>query len=77
LWRDRSRAARAQHALALIQANEIGDLFEQARAHAGLASVAQELHDTKSAQHHHEQALARYGELRLPEADQLRAQLSA
>jgi DNA-binding SARP family transcriptional activator/Tfp pilus assembly protein PilF len=69
-------AARAQHTLALSHANDIGDRFEQARAHAGLASIDQGLRDAESARRHYEEALARYSELCLPEAEELRNQLA-
>jgi tetratricopeptide (TPR) repeat protein/DNA-binding XRE family transcriptional regulator len=69
--------ARTAHSRALGLAGQAGDKFEQARAHAGLARSHQPAGDPARARDHWHQALALYTELGTPEADQIRAQLSA
>jgi hypothetical protein len=53
---------------------EMGERSEEARALGGLARGYQAAGDPGQAEHHCRQALARYTELGLPEADDLRAQ---
>ncbi len=73
----RAARARAQCATALDLASQIGDKYEKARAAAGLARSCQAVGDSVQADGHWRQALALYASLGAPEADQLRAQLSA
>jgi hypothetical protein len=58
-------------------ASEVGEKYEQARAHAGLARAYQASGDTGQARHHGHQALTRYTELGAPEAGQFETQLTA
>jgi len=67
--------ARAEHTAALAVASQSGDQYEEARALGGLANGYQAAGDPGQAEHHWRQALARYTELGLPEADDLRAQV--
>jgi DNA-binding SARP family transcriptional activator len=69
--------ARSQHATALGLAGQIGDEYEQARAHDGLARAHQASGNPAQAWRHWQQALARYSDLGVPEADRVRAQLTA
>jgi DNA-binding SARP family transcriptional activator/Tfp pilus assembly protein PilF len=69
--------ARIQHGAALDLASAIGHGYEQARAHTGLGRVCQDTGDLVQARHHWQEALTRYAKLGVPEADQVRAQLSA
>jgi DNA-binding SARP family transcriptional activator/Tfp pilus assembly protein PilF len=69
--------ARNQHAAALGIASQIGDQEEQARAHDGLAHSYQAGGDPAQARGHWEEALARYADLGAPQAEQVRARLSA
>ena len=67
--------ASAQHALALELARQVGDRYEQARAHRGLASSSRAGADDARA--HAAEALRLYTELDTPEAAEVRAWLSA
>jgi DNA-binding SARP family transcriptional activator/Tfp pilus assembly protein PilF len=67
--------ARAQHAAALDLAIQIGDRQQQARAHHGLGD-AHGSSDPGKAREHWREALSRYADLGLPEADEVRARLS-
>jgi Tfp pilus assembly protein PilF len=67
--------AREQHAAALALAGRIGDRYEQARAHDGLGACARAAGDPRRADDHWRAALARYTDLRVPEADAVRARL--
>jgi tetratricopeptide (TPR) repeat protein len=69
--------ARTRYASALRLARQIGDKAEEASAHDGLGHVWQALADPGKARRRWEQALAIYAGIGLPEADQVRAQLSA
>jgi hypothetical protein len=69
--------ARAEHATALGLASEIDDKSEQARAHNGLAHAYHAVADTGQARHHWHEALTIYADLGAPEAEQVRAQLTA
>jgi tetratricopeptide (TPR) repeat protein len=62
-----------QQALAI--ATELGLHREQARAHGGIGAVTR-ASDPRATREHWEQAIAIYDQLNLPEADQLRDQLS-
>lgn len=68
----RAEPGRQEHLTALALAIEIGDRYEWARAHAGLARAAEMLGETEAAERHREQALTRYTEIGAPEADELR-----
>jgi tetratricopeptide (TPR) repeat protein len=67
--------ARIQHAAALALAEHIEDSYEQARAHDGLAHTHHAAGEAGPARDHWQQALARYTDLGVPEADKIRAQL--
>jgi len=69
--------ARAQHAAALELAGQVGDPYQQARAHAGLASACHANGDLDQARRHWEQAHTRYAELGVPEADKIFTHLAA
>jgi len=69
--------ARAQHAAALKAAGQVGDPYQLARAHAGLASACRAHGDLEMARRHWQQAHARYSELGVPEADNILAHLAA
>ncbi|MGO9082419.1 MAG: ATP-binding protein [Streptosporangiaceae bacterium] len=68
--------ARTEHAAAHGLAAQAGERYEQARAHAGLASACQASGNARKAHHHWREALALYTDLDAPEADQVRAQLA-
>jgi tetratricopeptide (TPR) repeat protein/transcriptional regulator with XRE-family HTH domain len=70
-------AARTDHAAAVELATQAGDRYEQARAQNGLASAWQASGCLCWARHHWQQALTLYAGLCAPEADQIRAQLTA
>ncbi len=69
--------AGAQHAAALALASQSGDRYEQARALDGLARSYQAAGDPGQAGDHWRRALARYTDLGLPEADDVRSRLAA
>jgi tetratricopeptide (TPR) repeat protein/DNA-binding SARP family transcriptional activator len=69
--------ARAEYAAALGLAAQAGDKYQQARAHHGLGQARRAGGDPGGARRHWQQALALFTELGTPEADQVRAQLSA
>ena len=62
---------------ALNLAREIGDRYEQARAHSGLAHTHQATGDLNQARDHWHQALALYTVLRVPDAEDVHAHLTA
>jgi hypothetical protein len=64
---------RIQHADAPAVAVEIGNRYEQARAHDGIAIIDHATGDLGQARRHRQQALTLYTELDLPDADHLRA----
>ena len=68
--------AAARHATARDIASDIGDTYQQARAHDGLARAHHALASTGQARDHWERALALYTHLGTPEADQARAELA-
>jgi tetratricopeptide (TPR) repeat protein len=67
--------ALAEYRTALALATEIGDRYEEARAHDGIAFLYRDAGDPR-ARHHWEEALSRYADLGVPEADQVRANLT-
>jgi tetratricopeptide (TPR) repeat protein/transcriptional regulator with XRE-family HTH domain len=69
--------ARARLTDALALASQIGDLLQQAHAHRGLANAETALSNEAIGRWHREQALGRYTALGIPEAGQLRSQLTA
>jgi DNA-binding SARP family transcriptional activator/tetratricopeptide (TPR) repeat protein len=69
--------ARAQHAAALALASQSGDRYEQARGLDGLARSYQAAGDPGRAGQHWRRALARYTDLGLLEADDIRSRLTA
>jgi DNA-binding SARP family transcriptional activator/Tfp pilus assembly protein PilF/DNA-binding XRE family transcriptional regulator len=73
----RTSDARQNHAAALSLASKLGDKYEQARAHHGLARAHQAAGVPGQAYRHWRQALSLYAYLGAPEADDIRAQLSA
>jgi tetratricopeptide (TPR) repeat protein len=72
-----SGQAREHHASALALACHVGDTHVQARAHDGLARAHQADRDFGQARHHWQQALTIYTKRGAPEADQVRARLTA
>jgi tetratricopeptide (TPR) repeat protein len=73
----RTTDATTYHAAAHTAAVEIGDREQQARAHTGLGHAHHALGNPTQALHHYQHALTLYTNLRVPEADQVRAQLAA
>jgi tetratricopeptide (TPR) repeat protein len=69
--------ARTQHTTALGVADQIGDKHQQARAHDGLGWAHHATGNLDTARSHWHAALGLYAELGVPEADQVRAQLTA
>jgi tetratricopeptide (TPR) repeat protein len=67
----------AHHGAALGVAADIGALDQQARAHAGLGRAHHALGDLDQARRHYHHALARYLDLGMPQAEQIRARLTA
>ncbi|MDT5039436.1 MAG: hypothetical protein QOE51_421 [Actinoplanes sp.] len=68
--------ALTHHGAAHAIAADIGDSEQQARAHAGIARAHDCLGDPDRAREHYHEAMTRYSELHLPEADELRARLA-
>jgi tetratricopeptide (TPR) repeat protein len=68
------RACR-QHSAALTLAGQAGDQDREAQAYEGLARAYQAAGNAEEARRSWQEALWRYAELGLPEADQIRAQL--
>ncbi len=71
-----SSAARAELAAALRLAADTGNTYQQASVHRDLAESHDSAGDHEQARHHRQQALTLYTQLGVPEADQVRAQLS-
>ena len=69
--------ARAQHHDALTLACQTGARYEQARAHDGLALAYHATGDLGQSRQRWQQALALYTELGTPEAEEVRARLTA
>ena len=67
--------ARAQHHDALTLACQMGDRYEQARAHDGLGRSWHASGDHAQARYHWQQALALYTDMGVPEAGPVRARL--
>ncbi|WP_460065722.1 AfsR/SARP family transcriptional regulator [Streptomyces sp. YKOK-I1] len=69
--------ALSHHTDALAIAEDIGNPGQQARAHSGLGDAHHALGDTRRAVPCYERALALYTGLGMPEADDIRARMSA
>lgn len=69
--------AQAHHAAALDLASQIGDKDQLARAHDGLGHAHYVAGRRDRARRHWQEALARYTDLGVPEADAVRARLTA
>jgi tetratricopeptide (TPR) repeat protein len=69
--------ARIQHTTALGLAGHIGDKYQRARAHDGLGRAHHATGDLDQACHHWQQALTLYTGLGAPEAEEVRARLTA
>lgn len=69
--------ARSRHTAALTLAGQIGDRYEQARTHNGLAHTHHRTGELDRARHHWGHALALYTDLGVPDADDVRAHLTA
>jgi tetratricopeptide (TPR) repeat protein len=69
--------ARQQLSAALALASQIGDKYEKARAHNGIACACRAVGEPDQARNHWQQALTLYAGLGAPEADQVRARLTA
>ncbi len=69
--------ASVQHSAALTLASQIGDAYEQARAHNGLGAALHATGDITLARHHWLCALGLYSELGAPELDGVRARVAA
>ncbi|MGH4009272.1 MAG: ATP-binding protein [Pseudonocardiaceae bacterium] len=70
------REALIQHTAALALATQIGDRYEQARAHNGLAHTHLATSDSDLARHYWQQALTRYTDLGIPDAEDIRTHLA-
>jgi tetratricopeptide (TPR) repeat protein len=70
------REALIQHTAALTLATQIGDRYEQARAHNGLAHTHLATGDSDLTRHHWQQALTRYTDLGIPDAEDIRTHLA-
>jgi tetratricopeptide (TPR) repeat protein len=73
----RPALALARHHAALRVAAGTGNRYEQARAHVGLGRAHHATGDLDQARVHWQRALALFGELRVPDAEDVRAQLAA
>lgn len=69
---DRPGHARIQHTTALRLATQIGDPYQQARAHGGLAHAHQAVRDFGPARRHRQEALTLYAGLHAPDAGDIR-----
>jgi tetratricopeptide (TPR) repeat protein len=69
--------ALAHHSAALGIATDIGALDQQARAYTGLGHAHRTLGNHDQARQHYHHALARYIDLGMPQAEHIRAQLTA
>jgi DNA-binding SARP family transcriptional activator/tetratricopeptide (TPR) repeat protein len=69
--------SRTHHTMALGEARDIGDRYEQARAYDGLAQAHQAEGDDDEAGRYWQLALTIYVQLGTPEADQIRAKMTA
>lgn len=68
--------ASAEHTAALTLASQIGDAYEQARAHAGLGAALHATGDVTLARHHWLRALDLYSELGAPDSEGIRVRLA-
>jgi hypothetical protein len=73
----RVEEAHRRHSDALAVATEIGDPYEQARAHHGIAAAHHAAGQTDHARRHWQHALALYADLDVPDTDAVRVHLSA
>ena len=69
--------ARTHHNAALTLAVQIGERYEEARAHDGLARTYHPLDEYDQACHHWQQSLGLYTQLGVPEANNVRARVAA
>jgi tetratricopeptide (TPR) repeat protein len=69
--------ALAHHTAAHTIAADVDDRYQQARAHTGLGHTYRALNDPVHAGRHYQQALTLYTDLGLPDADQIKAHLTA
>jgi tetratricopeptide (TPR) repeat protein len=69
--------ALTHHTAALTVAVDTGDRDQQARAHTGLGHAYRALGDLVPARHHYQHALTLYTDLGMPDADEVRAHLTA
>ncbi|MDQ3886966.1 MAG: tetratricopeptide repeat protein [Actinomycetota bacterium] len=69
--------AHAHHTAALTLATQISDRYELARAHNGLAHIHHATGELDQARDHWHEALALYTNLGVPDADEVRAHLTA
>jgi hypothetical protein len=67
--------AQVAYSAALALAGQLGEAYEQARAHHGLAAALHSAGDVSLARHHRSCALELYSALGAPEADAIRAEL--
>ena len=67
--------AQVAYTAALALAGQLGEAYEQARAHHGLAAALDAVGDVSLARHHRSCALELYSALGAPEADAIRAEL--
>jgi tetratricopeptide (TPR) repeat protein len=74
---DRIDEARVQHRGALALAREVRDLYQEARAHRGLGAAYHYAGNSGHARYHWERAFARYSDIGVPEAEQVRATLDS
>jgi Flp pilus assembly protein TadD len=66
--------AQVAYTAALALAGQLGEAYEQARAHHGLAAALHAVGDDALARHHRSCALELYSALGAPEADAIRAE---
>jgi len=69
--------AHADHTTALTLATQIGERYEQARAHNGLAHTHHATGELDQARHHWHEALTLYTDLGVPDVDDIHAHLTA
>ncbi|MGH3799655.1 MAG: tetratricopeptide repeat protein [Pseudonocardiaceae bacterium] len=67
----------AHHTTALTLATHVGDRYEKARAHNGLAHIHLDAGDLDQARQHWHHALALYTDLGVPDADDVQTFLAA
>lgn len=69
--------AETAHQQALALADELGDKYQKARAHQGLAQLAVQRRDAEAADAHNRIALALFTQLAIPEAAELAGELAS